>query len=48
MQMNEMVIISVDDHISEPPNLFDIHLSGADLASAPKLIHDKNGKDVWV
>ena len=37
MEMNDMVIISVDDHISEPPTMFDKHLSGADLASAPKL-----------
>ena len=48
MDMNDLVIISVDDHISEPPGLFDNHLSGADLASAPKLISDKNGKDLWV
>lgn len=48
MQMNDMVIISVDDHISEPPDMFDKHLSGDALASAPKLTQDSNGKDVWV
>ena len=37
MDMNDMVIISVDDHISEPPEMFDKHLSGEDLATAPKL-----------
>lgn len=47
MEMNDMVIISVDDHISEPPDLFDKHLSGDKLASAPKLESDENGKDVW-
>ena len=47
MEMNDMVIISVDDHISEPPGMFDKHLSGADLASAPKLKQDANGKDYW-
>jgi predicted TIM-barrel fold metal-dependent hydrolase len=47
MQMNDMVLISVDDHISEPPDLFKNHLSGADLESAPKLLSDKNGKDYW-
>jgi predicted TIM-barrel fold metal-dependent hydrolase len=47
MNMNEMVIISVDDHISEPPDLFKNHLSGADLESAPKMLSDKNGKDFW-
>ena len=28
MEMNDMVIISVDDHISEPPDMFKNHLSG--------------------
>jgi predicted TIM-barrel fold metal-dependent hydrolase len=37
MNMNDMVIVSVDDHISEPPDLFDRHLTGDALASAPKL-----------
>jgi len=36
MQMNDMVLISADDHICEPPNMFENQLSGALLASAPK------------
>ena len=47
MNMNDMVIISVDDHICEPPGLFDRHLSGEALAKAPKLLTDKNGKNFW-
>ncbi len=47
MQMNDMVIISVDDHISEPPGMFDKHCSGKDLATAPKFKQDANGKDYW-
>lgn len=47
MEMNDMVIVSVDDHISEHPDMFDKHLSGDDLASAPKLRQDINGKDFW-
>ena len=41
-------IISVDDHISEPPEMFRNQLSGADLESAPRLEQDRNGKDQWV
>jgi predicted TIM-barrel fold metal-dependent hydrolase len=48
VEMNDMVIISVDDHISEPPDLFKNHLSGADLESAPKLITDGTGGEMWV
>ena len=47
MNMNDMVIISVDDHICEPPDLFDKHLTGDALKMAPKLLTDKNGKNYW-
>jgi predicted TIM-barrel fold metal-dependent hydrolase len=47
MKKEEMVIISVDDHISEPGNLFDHHLSGAALASAPKFRTAADGTNYW-
>src|SRR3984885_10650717 len=47
MQMNDMGIISLDDHISEPPDMFDKHLSGDDLASAPKLRTTETGTNYW-
>ena len=47
MGMDDMVIISVDDHISEPPDMFDRHLSGPELASAPKLRTTKEGTHYW-
>jgi predicted TIM-barrel fold metal-dependent hydrolase len=47
MNMNDMVVISVDDHISEPPDMFDKHLSGQALANAPKLRTTENGSNYW-
>ena len=47
MKMNDMVIISVDDHISEPPDMFDKHLKGDDLATAPKLRTTADGTNYW-
>lgn len=47
MQMNDMVIISVDDHISEHPNMFKNHLAQEDWAEAPKFVTDKDGKAAW-
>ena len=47
MKMSDMVVISADDHICEPPNMFDNVLSGALLASAPKNRTDKNGNNYW-
>ena len=47
MDKNDMVIISVDDHVTEPPDMFDKHLSAADLKTAPKFCVDENGKNYW-
>ncbi|HMK86295.1 MAG TPA: amidohydrolase family protein [Steroidobacteraceae bacterium] len=47
MEMNNMVIVSADDHICEPPNMFDNQLSGELLASAPKNLTDRNGNNYW-
>lgn len=47
MKMEEMVLISVDDHITEPGDMFDRHLSGDLLASAPKLRENADGTNFW-
>ncbi len=47
MKMEDMVLVSVDDHITEPPTVFDNQLSGEALASAPKLMTGPNGKNYW-
>jgi predicted TIM-barrel fold metal-dependent hydrolase len=45
--MNDLVIISVDDHISEPPGMFDKHLSGEALATAPQFKTNAQGANFW-
>ncbi|AXQ30729.1 amidohydrolase [Solimonas sp. K1W22B-7] len=47
MKMNDMVLISVDDHISEPPDMYQKHLSGNDLKTAPQLLVNENGTTYW-
>ncbi len=47
MQMNDMIIVSVDDHVVEPPNMFDAHLPAKYADIAPKLIRKDDGTDVW-
>ncbi len=47
MEMNDMVIISVDDHITEPGNVFDKHLTGDAYAAAPKLRTTATGTNYW-
>ena len=47
MNMNDMVIISIDDHIIEPPDMFDKQLSGHALATAPKLRTSEKKTNYW-
>lgn len=47
MQMNDMVLVSVDDHISEPPDMFEKVLSGDALKTAPKLMTAETGTNYW-
>jgi predicted TIM-barrel fold metal-dependent hydrolase len=47
MNMNDMMVISVDDHLCEPGDMFDRHLTGEDFATAPKLRTTDKGTDYW-
>ena len=48
MDINDLVLVSVDDHVVEPPELFTNHVSKADLERAPKVVHkDDIEADVW-
>ncbi|BBA90198.1 amidohydrolase [Mycobacterium marinum] len=42
-----MILISVDDHTVEPPNMFKNHLSAKYLDDAPRLVHNPDGSDMW-
>ncbi|WP_231568406.1 amidohydrolase family protein [Novosphingobium malaysiense] len=45
--MNDMVLISVDDHIIEPPDMFETQLKGDVLASAPQHKETPDGTNYW-
>jgi predicted TIM-barrel fold metal-dependent hydrolase len=47
MQRDDMIIVSVDDHVVEPPDMFDAHLPAKYADIAPKLIRKDDGTDVW-
>ena len=42
-----MILISVDDHIVEPPDMFKNHLAKKYLDDAPRLVHNPDGSDTW-
>ncbi|MFI1379588.1 amidohydrolase family protein [Embleya sp. NPDC020886] len=40
-------VISVDDHVVEPPHLFDTHLPASLRGRGPRIVEDPNGAQVW-
>jgi predicted TIM-barrel fold metal-dependent hydrolase len=44
---DDMILISVDDHIVEPPEMFKNHLSKKYIDDAPHLVHNPDGSDTW-
>jgi predicted TIM-barrel fold metal-dependent hydrolase len=42
-----MILISVDDHTVEPPDMFKNHLPKKYADDAPRLVHNADGSDCW-
>ena len=48
MRIEELVLVSVDDHVVEPPTVFDNQLPARLLSQAPRVTRRADGSDVWV
>jgi predicted TIM-barrel fold metal-dependent hydrolase len=48
MDMNDMVLVSVDDHVVEPPHLFEGRLPAEYVDLAPQFITQDDGTNAWV
>ncbi len=46
--VDDLILISVDDHLIEPPDLFAEHLPARFRDRAPRLVRNDEGSDVWV
>jgi predicted TIM-barrel fold metal-dependent hydrolase len=44
---DDMILISVDDHTVEPPDMFKNHLPKKYADDAPRLVHNADGSDCW-
>src|SRR5216110_2792520 len=42
-----MIMVSVDDHVVEPPDMFDHHIPARYKDAAPKIVRNEDGSDVW-
>ena len=47
MHVDDMILVSVDDHVVEPPDLFERHLPAKYKDLAPHVVHQPDGTDQW-
>ena len=48
MRVEDMILVSVDDHVVEPPDMFKNHVPAKWVDLAPKSVRKPEGHDVWV
>ncbi len=48
MRPEDMILVSVDDHVVEPAGMFENHLAPEWKPRAPRVVRKKDGSDVWV
>ena len=47
MNVDDMIFVSVDDHVVEPPDMFDGRMPAQYADRAPKIVRNSRGDDVW-
>jgi len=47
VNINELTLISVDDHVVEPPDLFDGHIPSKYADRAPRVVTKEDGTQAW-
>jgi hypothetical protein len=45
MQTEDLILISVDDHIAEPSGMFDQHVPAKYKDRAPRVVEEESGAD---
>lgn len=46
--MDELILVSIDDHLIEPPTMYDQHLTREQKTFAPTFHTDDEGRDYWM
>jgi len=47
MQMDDMILVSIDDHMIEPPDMFENHVPEKWKDSVPRVVRNEAGVDEW-
>jgi predicted TIM-barrel fold metal-dependent hydrolase len=48
MRLDDMIMVSIDDHLVEPPDVFEKHMPAKYLDDAPKVVQLPDGTTRWV
>ena len=48
MELDDLILVSVDDHVVEPAHLFEGRLPAKYVDVAPRFVHKDDGTDVWL
>src|SRR5262245_26313931 len=48
MRIEDMTLISIDDHVVEPPDMFEGHVPEKYKGLAPKVEKNEQGNDTWM
>jgi predicted TIM-barrel fold metal-dependent hydrolase len=48
MNVDDMILVSIDDHIIEPPDMYRRHVPAKWLDDVPKVVRNDQGVDEWV
>ena len=48
MTRDDLILVSVDDHVVEPPDMWEGVLPPEWKSRAPRLVHKPDGTDVWL
>jgi predicted TIM-barrel fold metal-dependent hydrolase len=47
VQTQDMILVSIDDHVIEPPDMFDNHIPAKFRDRAPRIVQSEGGQDQW-
>jgi len=48
MNIDDMILVSIDDHVVEPPDMFAHHVPAKYADQAPHVVTDERGVDQWI
>jgi len=48
MELNDLILVSIDDHVIEPADMFERHVPAKYAAQAPRVVTNDSGCDEWI